>query len=255
MSASLRRQTLADLLRRTALRLPHKPGIVCGDTRWTWHEFDAVVSRLAAGLQAAGVAVGERVAVLARNSHGFAALRFALARIGAVMVPVNFMLNADEAAYILRHAGAKLLAVDSGLAALGRAAAAKDTQVARLLWLPSEQPSEPIADALNFHTLAACTAAVKEPFVMGEGSGVITVPRRRRSVSGSSDQGQGHLYVALITPAGPPKRRTARSTAGGARERRAPATRAAGRGRSPPDRLTAARPGHGSPVKTTKPPA
>ena len=165
MSASLRRQTLADLLRRTALRLPHKPGIRCGDTSWTWHEFDAVVSRLAAGLQAAGVAVGERVAVLARNSHGFAALRFALARIGAVMVPVNFMLNADEAAYILRHAGAKLLAVDSGLAALGRAAAAKDTQVERLLWLPSEQPSEPIADALNFHTLAACTAAVKEPAI------------------------------------------------------------------------------------------
>ncbi len=161
----LRRQTLADLLRRTALRTPHKPGIRCGDTAWSWAEFDAVVTRLAAGLQAEGVAVGERVAVLARNSHAFAALRFALARIGAVLVPVNFMLNADEAAYILRHAGARLLAVDSALAELGRSAAAKDTQVRRLLWLPSEAASEPIAGALSFHRLADCNAAVVEPAI------------------------------------------------------------------------------------------
>ena len=113
MTRAVRRQTLADLLRRTAARLPAKPAIRCGDTAWNWREFDAVVSRLAAGLHAEGVAQGDRVAVLARNSHGFAALRFALARLGAVLVPVNFMLNADEVAYILRHAGARLLAVEA----------------------------------------------------------------------------------------------------------------------------------------------
>jgi len=54
---ALRRHTLSDLLRRTALRLPHKPGILCGDTAWTWQQFDALVSRLAAGLHhRAGVA-------------------------------------------------------------------------------------------------------------------------------------------------------------------------------------------------------
>ncbi len=157
----LHRQTLADLLRRTAARTPHKTAIRCGDTVWTWREFEALVSRLAAGLQLENVNVGDRVAVLSRNSHAFAALRFALARIGAVLVPVNFMLNAEEAAYILRHAGAKLLAVDSGLAALGRQAAALDTRIDRLLWLPSEHssepPPEPLQDALNFDQLAACT--------------------------------------------------------------------------------------------------
>ena len=56
--------------------------------------------------RAAASAKGDRVAVLARNSHAFAALRFALARLGAVLVPINFMLKADEVAYILRHAGA-----------------------------------------------------------------------------------------------------------------------------------------------------
>ena len=69
------------------------------------------------------------MAVLARNSHGFAALRFALARMGAVMVPINFMLKADEVAYILRHAGAETLATDSGLAELAKQASKLETQV------------------------------------------------------------------------------------------------------------------------------
>ena len=55
ISPAVRRQTIADALRRTALRLPNKLGIVCGDTAWTYAEFDALVSRLAAGLSGIGV--------------------------------------------------------------------------------------------------------------------------------------------------------------------------------------------------------
>ena len=138
---AVRRQTIADALRRTAIRLPTKTGIVCGATTWTYAEFDALVSRLAAGLAHIGVAEGDKVAVLARNSHGFAALRFALARRSAVMVPINFMLKAEEVAYILRHAGAKTLATDSGLAELAQAASKLDTQVQQFIWLPSEDPA------------------------------------------------------------------------------------------------------------------
>ena len=163
LSPVVRRQTIAAALHRTALRLPNKTAIVCGATTWTYADFDALVSRLAAGLAHLGVDEGDKVAVLARNTHGFAALRFALARRGAVLVPINFMLKADEVAYILRHAGARLLAVDSGLAALGRDAAALDTAVERLLWLPSEQLTEPVPVALDFDCLAACTAAVPAP--------------------------------------------------------------------------------------------
>ena len=111
MDASITRQTLGDLLRRTAGRVPDKPAIVCGEVSWTFREFDTVVNRLANGLAARGVALGDRVAILSRNSHAFAALRFALARLGAVLVPINFMLNADEVAFILRHAGAQTLFV------------------------------------------------------------------------------------------------------------------------------------------------
>ncbi len=161
MNPIVHRQTLADLLRRSAKRAPSKLAIVCGDTRWSYREFDAVCERVAAALAERGIAKGSRVAVLARNSHAFAALRFALARIGAVLVPVNFMLNAVEVAYILRHAGARLLAVDCGLATLGREAAALNTAVERLIWLPSEDPSEPVPGLLNFNTLAACTDTLR----------------------------------------------------------------------------------------------
>ena len=167
MNPALRRQTLADLLHRTAARSPKQIAIVCGAAQWTWREFNELVDRLSAGLSSAGVAPGDKVAVLARNSHAFAALRFALARIGAVLVPVNFMLTATEAAYILRHAGAKLLAVDSGLAALGRDAAALDTRIERLLWLPSEEATEPVPGLLNFDELAACTDAPPVPELSG----------------------------------------------------------------------------------------
>src|SRR5512143_1136179 len=156
VDTAIRRQTLADLLRRSAKRFPGKLAIQCGATRWTFAEFDDVVDRLAAGLVRMGVGKGTPLAVLARNSHAFAALRFGLARLGAVLVPINFMLKAEEVAYILRHAGATMLATDSGLAALARAAAALDTKVQQFVWLPSEAPSAPEPGMIGFDDIAAC---------------------------------------------------------------------------------------------------
>ena len=161
-------QTLGALLRRTARRVPDKPAIRCADVQWSFAEFDARCDRLAAGLASAKVSRGDHVAVLARNSHAFAALRFALARVGAVLVPINFMLKADEVAYILRHAGARLLAVDSELAELGRSAAVRDTQVAQFLWLPGEQASLGVEGMLDFHALCACRTPFVEPDLRGD---------------------------------------------------------------------------------------
>ncbi|HOM15371.1 MAG TPA: AMP-binding protein, partial [Rubrivivax sp.] len=162
MHPAIRRQTLGDLLTRSAARSPDKLAIACGEVRWSYAQFDALCTRLAAGLAERGIVKGTRVAVLARNSHGFAALRFALARLGAVLVPINFMLKAEEVAYILRHAGAVMLATDSGLAGLARAAAALDTRVQQFVWLPSEAPTTPEPGMVGFDELAACTAPLPE---------------------------------------------------------------------------------------------
>jgi fatty-acyl-CoA synthase len=168
VNPAIRRQTLGDLLHRSAARMPAKLAIVCGETRWSYAEFDRIADRVAAGLAQRGVAKGSRVAILARNSHGFAAMRFALARLGAVLVPINFMLNAEEVAYILRHAGATLLATDNGLAPLARAAAALDTMVRELVWLPAEEAGDPQADMTGFDALAASDAPLPAVELAGD---------------------------------------------------------------------------------------
>lgn len=158
---------LGDVLRRTAQRFPDKVGIICGKVEWTYAEFDRLCTRLVNSLSAAGVEFGDRVAVLSRNSHAFAALRFALARMGAVIVPINFMLNADEVAFILKSSGAKTLLVGAGFEVQGATAAAKDTSVERMFWLPSEDENErPPEGVATFDQLLAQDApAVPLPAV------------------------------------------------------------------------------------------
>jgi fatty-acyl-CoA synthase len=160
------RQTLGDLLRRTARRHPDRLAIRCGEICWTYREFDECCSRLAAGLAGQHVGVGDRVAVLARNSHAFAALRFAVARLGAVLVPINFMLSADEARYILEHSGATTLFTDSGLAPLARDAAV-GTAVRQLVWMPGEDGGEAVSGLASIEDLMASKDTPPEPELDG----------------------------------------------------------------------------------------
>ncbi len=162
MDPALRRQTLADTLRRSAQRVPHRVGLACGATRWSYREFHATSERLAAGLAGRVIRRGDRIAVLARNSHGFVALRYALMRLGAVMVPINFMLQADDVAFILEHSGARTLACDSGMADVARKAAALAPQLSELLWLPSEEETAPVEGMTN--VLALIEAGGEPPF-------------------------------------------------------------------------------------------
>ena len=159
MDANLRRQTLSDTLRRSAARVPGRLGIACGATRWTYAELHGVCERLAAGFAARGIRRGDKVAVLARNSHGFVALRYALMRLGAVIVPINFMLQADDVAFILNHSGARMLATDSGMAEVGRKAAALAPHVSEFVWLPSEEESAPVEGITNVLALIEAGAA------------------------------------------------------------------------------------------------
>src|SRR5260370_27382752 len=108
MDSARRRQTLGDLLRRTRKRFPQKTAIRCGATVWTYAEVDAGCNRLAAGLAAIGICPGDRVAIIARNSHAYAALRFGLARVGGALLPIHFLLNAVEQDFILQHPASTL---------------------------------------------------------------------------------------------------------------------------------------------------
>ncbi|ADG07298.1 acyl-CoA synthetase [Kyrpidia tusciae] len=98
-----RRHTIGDTLRRSRLRHPDKPALKWKDEEVTYRELDERVNRLANGLLAAGVEKGDRIAMLSKNCLDFAVVWFAVARAGAVFVPINFMLGAEEVRYILEH--------------------------------------------------------------------------------------------------------------------------------------------------------
>ncbi|MFC7493263.1 MULTISPECIES: acyl-CoA synthetase [unclassified Nocardioides] len=113
--AQARQQSLGDLPRRTAQRVPDKLAIVDGETRLTYAELDALVDRTAAALHDHGLAARDRLALLSRNSWQYAVLDFACARAGVVLVPINFMLGAEEIAFILDQSGAEAFVVQDGL--------------------------------------------------------------------------------------------------------------------------------------------
>ena len=141
LTSEPRRQSLSLLLRRSAARHGEKTALICGDVEWSYSEFDGIVDRLAAGLVQTGLGKGDRIAVLARNSHAFLAVRFAAARAGAVLVPVNFMLKAEEARYILEHSGARVLFVDPTTAETGLQAASDVIEA--IYGIPGEKAPAP----------------------------------------------------------------------------------------------------------------
>jgi fatty-acyl-CoA synthase len=114
--AVTRQHAAGDLLRRTALRYPGKLAVVAGQRRVSYADFDAAANRCANALAARGVTKGDKIALLSHNSWQYAVLVFGTARLGAVLVPVNFMLGAAEIAYILRHSGATGMITEDALA-------------------------------------------------------------------------------------------------------------------------------------------
>lgn len=105
---------LADLLHRSAARFPTKTALLDAATSLTYAGLDAAVSSTAGALLDHGLNKGDRVAILARNSWQFAVLTYATARAGLVLVPINFMLKAEEVAFILGHCGASAVVADDG---------------------------------------------------------------------------------------------------------------------------------------------
>ncbi|HET8875086.1 MAG TPA: AMP-binding protein [Casimicrobiaceae bacterium] len=99
-------------LRRAAYVFGDRVGIVDADTRFTYVAFYERCRRMAGVLRAMGVAAGDRVAVLAPNTHVLLAAHYAVPFAGAVLVALNTRITPADIAYILRHAGVSVLIYD-----------------------------------------------------------------------------------------------------------------------------------------------
>ncbi len=110
--------SIVSSLKQTIASKPESPSVICGDTRLNFKQLDARINRLSSALEHLGLRQGDRVAILAFNCHRYIELYYALAQMGAVVVPINFRLPAQEISYIVNHSGSRAIAVDDQLAPL-----------------------------------------------------------------------------------------------------------------------------------------
>lgn len=103
---------IGSLLSQNARKFPNLLAIECEGRNYTYLQFNEEVNRLANGLLQLGVKKGEKIALMMKNSDHFVLSIFAIAKIGAVAVPVNFRLTSTEVQYILQQSEARIVVCD-----------------------------------------------------------------------------------------------------------------------------------------------
>lgn len=114
MSASAK--TIAASFSQAASQFADHPLVWDAQGPATFAEVDHAAQRVAAQLQASGVVPGDRVALYCINGLAFVQAYLAIQKVGAVLVPVNLLIGADEIAYILNDASAKALIYHAAMA-------------------------------------------------------------------------------------------------------------------------------------------
>ena len=130
--------TMSDQLARHAHKIPDAVALRFEGAGRTYAELDQRVTRLARALQERGVGTGDRIAVLALNGMEAWETYLAGVRLGAIVVPVNFRLVADEVAYVLADSGATALVVDAALAGVAAKAREQVPDLATVLVIGEE---------------------------------------------------------------------------------------------------------------------
>jgi carnitine-CoA ligase len=112
---SLDERTLPAMLARQARRYDSRPLFIAGDTTWSFAEARTMAARFAGTLSAAGVGVGDRVALMCSNRPEFMQIYLGCAWLGAIAVPINVASRGPQLQHILENCGARLLAIEAPL--------------------------------------------------------------------------------------------------------------------------------------------
>lgn len=111
---SNRVMNLAHFLEQSARRFPEKPGLVWGDSEWSWSALNARVNAMARALvETYGVQKGDRIVVQSQNCNQVFESAYACWRVGAIWVPANFRGSPDDLSWIVRSSGAKGMIIQS----------------------------------------------------------------------------------------------------------------------------------------------
>ena len=105
---------IADLIRHHARRRPAHPAIVSRDRTWDYITFDAAVDTAALRLLERGIGKGDIVGIAMGDTPEHLAFLFGIARLGAVILPMDKRWTEGEKQRVARHFGARLVLVDEG---------------------------------------------------------------------------------------------------------------------------------------------
>ena len=135
-------KTLNALLDHAAQTAPSSAGLITGEEKISYADLKTRVLSIATALRARGINSGDRVAIIHRNSPVFIEAYFALSRLGAIAVPINYMIhNPEELAYMLNDC--KALGVVTQKEFLkGVREAVKMSSAANSLWISDILQSE-----------------------------------------------------------------------------------------------------------------
>lgn len=100
---------LYDLLLNTAQTHPDNPAVICDEVQFNYSQLKERVDKLASGMKSLGIQKNDKIAVISKNCHRFLEAYFAAAKLGAVLVPINYRLAPDDFVYILNNSKIKIL--------------------------------------------------------------------------------------------------------------------------------------------------
>src|SRR5256886_10416527 len=100
-----------DFARRTRRLHGVSEAVVDGDLRLSYEQFFDRCDRWSSVLQGLGVARGDRVATISPNTHAQLESFYSVPQLGAVLVPINYRLTAEDFVYIVNHSGSTVLCV------------------------------------------------------------------------------------------------------------------------------------------------
>src|SRR6266481_1854657 len=104
--------TPLEFARRARKLYPDRVAVIDGDSRWTYAQFLDRCDRWSAVLQKLGIGPGDRVAYLSPNTHAQLESFYAVPQTGAVLVPLNYRLTADDFVYLINHSGSRMVCAD-----------------------------------------------------------------------------------------------------------------------------------------------
>jgi fatty-acyl-CoA synthase len=107
--------TPTDFLRRARKLYGDREAVVDGARRFSYAQFGERCDRWSNALRALGVGAGDRVAYIAPNTHANLEGYYAVPQMGAVIVPCNYRLTAEDFRYLIDHSGAKVVCVHGDL--------------------------------------------------------------------------------------------------------------------------------------------